>query len=128
MCTLIVLNECVEGHPLIVATNRDERYNRVSHPPERVKWEGRRLIRPRDEEKGGTWIGVAEGGWFVGVTNQVDGHHRDDTLSRGKVVEAVLHVKTHCEAAKLLVAPDRSQYNPFNLVFGRPGAMFLCRV
>lgn len=128
MCTLVVLNECIEGFPLIVAANRDERYNRASLPPEKVTHDGRQLICPRDEEKGGTWIGVAEDGWFVGITNQEDGDHRNDTLSRGKVVEACLEAKSHCDVAKLLVALEREKYNPFNLVFGRPGAMFLCRV
>lgn len=124
MCTLIVLNECVAGYPLIVAANRDERYERRSRPPRLEN----NVICPLDEEAGGTWIGVGQDGWFVGITNQEDGRHLDDTLSRGSVVRDCLVAGNHCASAQALKALDLSRYNPFNIVFGRPGAMFLVRV
>lgn len=39
-----------------------------------------------------------------------------------------LEADTHCAVAKILKALDPTRYNPFNLVFGRPGALFLARV
>lgn len=123
MCTIVVLNEYVAGYPLVIAANRDERYDRRSLPPEHVDG----LIRPWDEEKDGTWIGAAPGGWFVGVTNQDDGTHDPNALSRGKVVEACLRAQNHCAAARVLRDLRLERYNPFNVVFGRPGAMFLTR-
>lgn len=123
MCTLIVLNEFLEEYPLVIVGNRDERYDRQSSPPASQG----DVICPRDIEKDGTWMGVARNGWFVGLTNQDDGKHDPDTLSRGKVVDDCLHVGTHCEAAKILKGLDLPHYNPFNIVFGRPGAMFLVR-
>lgn len=124
MCTLVVLNECVEGFPLVVAANRDERYDRRSCPP-RLQGD---IICPLDEEKGGTWMGVGPDGWFVGITNQDDGTHHTSAQSRGKVVKDCLEASCHSGVAKIIAKLDRSQYNPFNLVFGRPGAMMLCRV
>lgn len=128
MCTLIVLNECLPDYPLVVAANRDERYDRKSSPPEARTLPGLNVICPRDEVRGGTWIGVAQRGWFVGITNQDDGRHDEGKLSRGKLVEHLLLAGTHTVAAKILACVDPDHYNPFNLVFGRPGAMFLTRV
>lgn len=128
MCTLIILNECIPDYPLVVAANRDERYDRKSSPPEARTLPGLNLICPTDDVRGGTWIGVADGGWFVGITNQDDGHHDDNKLSRGQLVRRMLTTPVHCEAAKVLAHVDPDHYNPFNLVFGRPGAMFLSRV
>lgn len=124
MCTVVILNECIDGYPLIVAANRDERYDRKSSPPETHG----NVIRPWDDEKDGTWMGVRRDGWFVGITNQDDGMHDSHALSRGKVVSACLEVDNHHAIAKILKALDPSRYNPFNLVFGRPGVVFLARV
>ena len=128
MCTLVVLNEHVEGYPLIVAANRDERYNRKSRPPETSHIGDNDIVRPWDEERDGTWMGVAREGWLVGITNQDDGTHDPNGLSRGKVVSDCLKAACHAGVARIVSALDRDRYNPFNLVFGRPGAMMVCRV
>lgn len=93
-----------------------------------MKPDGRGIITPRDEEKGGTWMGVGQDGWFVGITNQDDGKHDEHKLSRGQVVTRVLEAGNHRDAARVLASLDPVDYNPFNLVFGRPGALFLTRV
>jgi len=128
MCTLVVLNEWVKDHPLVVAANRDERYDRKSSPPDKHLVNGKFIISPTDEEKGGTWMGVAQDGWFVSITNQDDGHHDEHMASRGKIVLAMLHAGEHSAAARVLASLDPVRYNPFNLVWGRPGSMFLTRV
>jgi uncharacterized protein with NRDE domain len=128
MCTLIVLNEYLDGYPLIVAANRDERYDRESSPPEVITNGDKSLIRPWDHEKDGTWIGIAQDGWFVGLTNQDNHDHDDCLLSRGKVVDVCLEAGNHVLVARYLTQLDPTCYNPFNIVFGRPGAMFLTRV
>jgi len=125
MCTLVILNEYVDNYPLIVAANRDERYDRRSRPPEMTN---EKIVRPWDDEKNGTWTGVCEDGWFVGLTNQDDEHHYENRESRGKVVLDCLRARQHSSAAKILSHLDATRYNPFNIVFGRPGAMFLTRV
>jgi len=124
MCTLIVLSEAIDGYPLVVAANRDEHYDRPSLPPAITG----DVICPRDLHKGGTWLGVARGGWFAGLTNQVDAHQPHLLASRGHVVDACLKAGNHLAVAQYLQGLDRGVYNNFNLVFGRPGAIFLCRV
>jgi uncharacterized protein with NRDE domain len=128
VCTLIILNEYIEGYPLVVAANRDERYDRASREPDVVFNGTKSLIRPWDTEKDGTWMGVAEDGWFVGITNQDDGKHDTHALSRGKVVDACLNAGGHRGAARLLAQLDPTQYNPFNIAFGRQRALVLSRV
>ena len=129
MCTIIVLNEHVEGYPLIIAANRDERHARASSPPAMgLTRTGARYIRPWNDERGGTWMGVGEKGWFVGITNQDDGVLERAACSRGRVVRDCLLAAEHAKAAKVLSGLDVSKYNPFNVVFGRPGAMFLTRI
>lgn len=128
MCTIIILNEHIEGYPLVVAANRDERYDRASREPDVVFNGTKSVIRPWDTEKDGTWMGVAEDGWFVGITNQDDGKHDESALSRGKVVDACLNAGGHSIAARVLAQLDPTMYNPFNIVFGRPTALFLTRV
>lgn len=128
MCTIVILNELVKGYPLIVAANRDERYDRASSAPSRVTHGDKSIIKPRDNEKGGTWTGVAQDGWFVGLTNQDDDRHCENRESRGKIVDDCLKAGQHSAAARILANLDATRFNPFNLVFGRPGAMFLSRI
>ncbi len=120
MCTLVVLNEYVTGYPLIIAGNRDERYDRLSLSPQITSSCETSFIRPKDLEKDGTWLGVATDGWTVGLTNQDDGHHIDTAFSRGRVVVDCLEAGCHAAAAKVLKGLERPRYNPFNL--------FLCCV
>ncbi|MEQ1634545.1 MAG: NRDE family protein [Planctomycetota bacterium] len=69
MCLLIVLRGMFATHPVLVASNRDERIDRKASPP--GLWVGgrERVLSPRDREKGGTWIGVNARGTFAGLTN-----------------------------------------------------------
>lgn len=71
MCLLITLVGVDPDHPIIVASNRDERRDRPSAPPGLFVGEKRRILSPRDREAGGTWIGVNDRGLFVGLTNLV---------------------------------------------------------
>lgn len=128
MCTIIILNDVFVGYPLVIASNRDERISRKSRPPELIQHGDCKFIRPWDDEKEGTWLGIAQGGWFVGLTNQDDGKHDQHMLTRGKIVMDCLHAGFHAGAAAVLKNIDPTKYNPFNLVLGRPGAMFLVRV
>ena len=69
MCLLIVVRGLFAAHPILVASNRDERTDRQASPP--GLWVGRRhrLISPRDRAAGGTWLAVDDRGLFAGLTN-----------------------------------------------------------
>ncbi len=118
MCTLIALHQVHRDLPLVVAANRDELYARRSSPP-MVLRESPRVVGGRDEEKGGTWLGVSEHGFFVGITNQRTPSLPDMSLrSRGEVVMTALAADSVQHAVDALAALDARQYNSFNLMLG----------
>lgn len=128
MCTLIVVHQVHPKYPLIIGANRDEFYDRPSEEPDLLQVLPLAIVAPKDLRGGGTWMGAAQGGWFVGLTNQDAGDLIMGKESRGHVVRECLLLGDHRQATRFLVGLDPRDYNPFNLVFGRPEAMFLCRV
>jgi uncharacterized protein with NRDE domain len=81
--------------------------------------ESPRVVGGRDEEKGGTWLGVSERGFFVGITNQRSASPPDRSLrSRGDVVLAALGAPDLSHALATLTTLDGRRYNPFNLMLG----------
>lgn len=128
MCTLMVLHNVHDNYPLIIAANRDEAYDRQSEEPDFIQLLPLAVVAPRDVLRGGTWMGAAQGGWFVGLTNQDAGGTLSNKKSRGEVVRNCLLMGDHRQVTRYLVGLNPKDYNPFNLVFGRPEAMFLCKV
>jgi uncharacterized protein with NRDE domain len=131
VCTLGFAWRVYEDAPLVVAANRDEAVSRPSSPPA-VRGENPRVLMPRDEEAGGTWIGVNEHGVFVGITNrwvdlEGDGSRagpfaqsearRASRRSRGLLVTDALAAES-AQAAITLVDRELAerQYAGFNLV------------
>ena len=120
MCTLIVLDRLVPGYPVIAAANRDELYERPSRPPG-VLSESPRIVGPRDEMAGGTWIGVGEGGLFAGLTNRPDGEARDPSRpSRGEATLAALRGPTASSALAAFGALPPRVYHGFHLFCAGP--------
>lgn len=115
MCTLAVAWQVFPETPVVVAANRDESLGRPSTPPQRRHWGGRRVLAPRDEEAGGTWMGVNDAGVFVGITNRwVD---LTGERSRGLLVRDCLGAASARDARDLVVdAVERDDYAGFNLV------------
>lgn len=130
MCTIILINDVHDQYPLIIAANRDESYSRESKPPEYIEVLPKATLAPIDVKEGGTWIGVSQGAWFVGITNQDARDKRSiaNKRSRGHIVRDILLLGDHRAAARYLASLSVHDYDQFNLVFGRPGAMFLCKV
>lgn len=128
MCTLLVLNDCVEGYPLIVAANRDERLDRPSVSPKMWAHEDNVYVHPIDKKCRGTWFGVSRDGWFTALTNQEDNlGNASATISRGSVVLDCLHSNNHEGVVEILSDLDLNAVRAFNLVYGRAGEMFLAR-
>lgn len=128
MCTLIIANNVHSRYPLIVGANRDEEYDRPAADPDLLQVMPLAVVAPKDLLNGGTWIGAAQGGWFVGLTNQDAGELIMGKKSRGHVVRDMLLLGDHRAATRYLVGLNPRDYNPFNIVFGRAGVLFLCRI
>jgi len=116
VCTLVLAWQVFADTPVAVAANRDERLDRPSRPP-RASGSEPRIVAPRDEEAGGTWIGYNEHGVFVAITNRwIDADLAGDR-SRGLLVRDVLGYET-AEAAARFVEGELAErvYEGFNLV------------
>jgi hypothetical protein len=123
MCTLLVMVPA-PGGVLQVAANRDEFLARPASPPQRREG-ALSVLAPRDEQAGGTWLGVNARGLFVGVTNRHGGGRDVARASRGQLVAEALRTES-VEALHQTLAPLGAQvHNPFHLLYadasGRAG-------
>ncbi len=127
MCTLVFAWQVFTDAPVVAAANRDEALGRPSTPPEIVE-ESPRVLAPRDEEAGGTWIGYNERGVFVAITNRWTGADGEATAerSRGLLVRDALRQASAEEAARLVERElDDRRYDGFNLVLADANAALL---
>jgi uncharacterized protein with NRDE domain len=126
VCTLIAFVACWDEAPLVVAANRDERLSRASSGPRR--WPGEAFVAPRDEEAGGTWLGLHRAGLFVGVTNRAGTSKDPLRRSRGSLVVEALRLGSarRVHDAFASGALDGHTYNPFHLFYAdTSGAAFV---
>lgn len=128
MCLLIVLRGLHQDHPILVASNRDERLDRRSSPPGLWVGRHRRLLSPRDHRAGGSWIAVSDAGSFAGITNIAGAPPPADAPSRGHLVHLALDqrdLQAGIEAVK--VAAGGAAYGGFQLVLADAGRMVVVR-
>lgn len=101
--------------PVLVAANRDELRGRPASAPRR--WPGEDFVAPRDEQAGGTWLGLTKTGLFVAVTNRYPSDRHPDRESRGTlVVEALRAPSAHALRAQLEGLPA-ARFNTFHLLY-----------
>jgi len=116
MCTLVAFVAVWPSAPLVVAANRDERLDRAASGPRR--WAGEAFVAPRDEEAGGTWLGLHDAGLFVGVTNRAGAPRDPARESRGAlVVEALRLGRARAVHDALATTLDARRFNPFHLFY-----------
>jgi uncharacterized protein with NRDE domain len=120
VCLLIAVSGVLPGTPLLVAANRDERYDRPAEVMTVLRERRPRILGGRDKVAGGTWLAVNSRGLVAGLTNQPSGRPRDDSRrSRG---ELPLAFAAHPDAATAVGAVcaglDPSDYNPCWLLVG----------
>ncbi len=105
-----------DSHPVVVAANRDERLDRPSTAPAEFRDGEHRVVAPRDEEAGGTWLGYNDAGVVVAVTNRWVGDLGGER-SRGLLVRDALR-EPSADAALAVVESelDARDYEGFNLL------------
>jgi uncharacterized protein with NRDE domain len=116
MCTLIALHRCVETAPLVVAANRDEYFHRPAEGPALRETAHGRVVAPRDQRAGGTWLGLNEHGVVAAITNRRCEAPDPDRRSRGLIVLDALAARSAREAAEEIEGLAIGAYNPFNLL------------
>jgi uncharacterized protein with NRDE domain len=118
MCTIIVRHQMDDWCSTLIASNRDEFYDRPASAP-LVLRNDPLVVGGRDEREGGTWFGLTGRGLFVGLTNQRSFGTRDDSLrSRGGLVVDALAQGSLEGVERYLNDIDPAAYNEFNLIFG----------
>jgi uncharacterized protein with NRDE domain len=101
--------------PLLLLGNRDEFYAR---PTQALQWWGDApVLAGRDQQAGGTWLGVNRRGQLAALTNYRDVLNiRDNTPSRGALVADFLAGDWSSKAYLDELAGRCGDYNPFNLL------------
>lgn len=115
MCLLICIQDGLGN--LVVAANRDERYDRPARGP--FVWSGRpAVLAGRDERAGGTWLAVNEHGLVAAVTNRPTAGGEDHSRpSRGRLpLLSCQHASAESAATALAEHLGQNRYNGFNLV------------
>lgn len=117
MCLILVAWRAHPDHPLVVAANRDEFFDRPTAAA--AFWPGTDILAGRDLKEGGTWMGITRGGRFAALTN-----YRDPALvktgkaSRGHLVADFLSARSAPQAWLTELSRRLDDYNPFNLLVG----------
>ena len=117
MCLVALAVDQSRRFPLVVATNRDEFFQR---PAARLAWwtppaGGPDVLGGRDLESGGTWLGLTAQGRLALLTNIRDPRRIDpDAPSRGRIVPDWLAERE--SAGQFWMRTALSGHNGFNLI------------
>ena len=117
MCLVALAIDQNRRFPLVVATNRDEFFQR---PAARLAWwtppgGGPDVLGGRDLESGGTWFGLTAQGRLALLTNIRDPSRVEaDAPSRGRIVPEWL--AAHETAGQFWMRTALSGHNGFNLI------------
>lgn len=122
MCTLAILRNVFLGRPIVVAANRDERFDRAAAPPS-LTGDEVRVLAPKDLVAGGTWIGVNDRGILAAITDRASVPTVRGLRSRGELVRDALSAPTIDHALAAVMNRDPGEYNGFHLaIVGRDAA------
>ncbi|MFD2433530.1 NRDE family protein [Mesonia maritima] len=82
MCTITFIPLLKEEKGFVVTSNRDESANRKTLPPKVVEEKGVKLLYPKDEVAGGTWIGASGKKRLICLMNGAFKPHQRKSLTR----------------------------------------------
>ncbi|KTC17063.1 hypothetical protein AO391_18505 [Pseudomonas marginalis ICMP 9505] len=123
MCLIVFAWRPGHAQPLIVAANRDEFYARPSLPL--AQWpDVPEVYAGRDQEAGGTWLGVNAAGRFAALTNIRDPHQPPARKSRGELVARFLSSSQPIGEYLADVNGRSIEYAGFNLLVGTPDELW----
>jgi hypothetical protein len=89
MCILAIQYQATRDAPILIAQNRDERYDRPSQQP-RIQSGRPRVVCGIDRKAGGTWLGVNQHSLFVSAINAPKRNAPYDARSRGLLCRELL--------------------------------------
>lgn len=116
MCLLAIQYRLVPEAPVLIAANREERYDRGSTPPS-IQSGKPRVLCGLDEEAGGTWLGVNQNGMVCGVANRPKSMPTFISRSRGLLCRDMLRAASAHDAMTMCMEELHSgKYNGANFV------------
>ena len=120
MCLVAFAINVSARWPLVIASNRDEFFNRPTLPLARWRTaSGQTIVSGRDVLAGGTWLGMTPGGRIALLTNVRElptATQPPAPRSRGELVMRWLESDT--DATEFMAKTDSAAYGGFNLVVG----------
>ena len=117
MCLVAFAINASARWPLVIASNRDEYFNRPTLPLTQWQTEsGQTIISGRDLRAGGTWLGTTPNGRIALLTNVRQMDAKTSPLSRGDLLMRWL--ENNMNAAQFMARIDPAAYAGFNLVIG----------
>ncbi|WP_338488741.1 NRDE family protein [Pseudomonas trivialis] len=123
MCLIVFAWRPGHAQPLIVAANRDEFYARPTLPL--AQWpDAPDVYAGRDQEAGGTWLGISADGRFAALTNIREPHQPPARTSRGELVARFLSGSQPIDQYLAEVNGRSIEYAGFNLLLGTRDEMW----
>jgi len=117
VCTVVSLHRPGHPWPLLLAANRDEMQSRPWQKPARHWPEHPGVVAGRDEEAGGTWLGVNDHGVAAAILNRVGSlGPADGKTSRGVLPLLALEHASASDAARAICALEGREFRLFNMV------------
>lgn len=121
MCLITLQTASHPIYKIVLAANRDERYDRPTESA--TFWKDfPDLLAGRDLEAKGTWLGITKKGKIAAITNCYNGESISSNahlkLSRGKI--ATDYLTTEVSPTKFLnnLLAKKKDYQPFNVLLG----------
>ncbi|MES2511459.1 MAG: NRDE family protein [Pseudomonadota bacterium] len=119
MCLIAFAINASSQWPLVVASNRDESFERPTLPLQR--WEtpsGQTVVSGRDVHAGGTWLGTTPGGRIAFLTNVRERPVDKKTAPRSRGDLVIAWLQSQETATDFMSRIEPADYGPFNLVVG----------
>ena len=98
MCTMAILYRVARGTPILIAANREERFDRPTQYP-KIQSGTPRVVCGIDRQAGGTWLGVNQYGLLCTVANRPKAKLPPEPRSRGLLCRDLLDRRNAKEAA-----------------------------
>ncbi|MFM2096597.1 MAG: hypothetical protein RIS70_3721 [Planctomycetota bacterium] len=116
MCILAIQYKLVPEAPILVAMNREERYDRPTAVPS-IQSGKPRILCGIDQQAGGTWLGVNQHGLLVAACNRPRHLMGVPTRSRGLLCRDMLRAGSARQAMDLAMEElSTNKYDGVNLV------------
>ena len=123
MCLVAFAINASSRWPLVIASNRDEFFDRPTLPLARWKSAaGHAIISGRDARAGGTWLGMTPSGRIAFLTNvreaSLPGQPTQPLFAKSRGELVMRWLEGSMNACQFMLDTDCASYGGFNLVMG----------